>query len=154
MSLIKSPAEKALEKSVIPDKAREFLPTESEWKARHAVQQITRFSLAATGSFQVVFVVPANHTFFLTGATISASAQATLAGATRTATLFKDDSGLISSAVLNVLVNDVDAGAQASLTYSMPILIEEGNTMILSNSTTTTSACTIVGWLEKKEVKP
>jgi len=159
MTLVDAPREVPLVKSVIEDKDREFIPTWSEWATKNE-REVIRNAFVAEETTVVMFIVPDNETFYMSYGGMTSFEDG---GGTeyRCNMIITSPDGATTKAIIfsHRLATNKNQSLSQSSNFSHPIRIESGGQIQLDASPgggTANGATTavIIGWLEKKEVKP
>ena len=136
---------------------RDFLPTESEWHARHT-EQIFRSGVHSESSGSTtIFTVPDKKTFFITYICLSIVNEGTVGNNFESGQLaIGSVIGTNSTRIANVYCSDQSGNfneANIATNLSHPIKVESGETINVSSSGTDSQArAVVIGWLERKEI--
>lgn len=129
-----------LTKNLAKEKAKDYLPNETEWKTKKAVY--LRATNNITNGTANIYTVPANRTFFLTYMNLMGIMVGVGVGR---CSLHVD-----GDVLLNGATNDI--GGVCNLALPCLMRFEEGETITVHAALNQTAWATIAGWEEDKEI--
>ncbi len=146
-------SEVSLEKDILPPKPREFFPTFAEWISDGNAEQIVRNAFSNDGTDPVIFEVPVNKTFFMTGCSFVALNSDIGTQITTAQIRYGNASPFQTFLLLVVEARASGSNSSNSINFSMPIKIEGGNTIVLTSSgSSSRNHGTIYGFLLDKKI--
>lgn len=127
-------SEKVLEEDILKVKARQFFPTFAEWIADGNAEQIVRAAFSNDSTDKIIFAIPKNKTFFMTGCSLSTKNSDLGDQATGAQIRYGNVAPFTTFTLLTAETEAPGSGVANSINFSMPIKIEGGNTILLLSS--------------------
>jgi hypothetical protein len=117
---------------VLEPRTREFFPTFAEWAADGHIEQILRSRTRVTIN-QTLYTVPENHTLFITSAWVTATETGNVSthGEVRLDISTSGFNRTILTTPVDHITGQHGGSTSLSLSFPLPVRIEEKNTIIL-----------------------